>query len=122
VIYTHKLTISKFVGYNSYWVMKMSLLIHTVQKEKERIEYMLSKYLQQLKVLPKGSVTVKTVGTNTYYYLKYRDGKKVITDYLGKNDERVRNVRAELEKRRHIEAMITHLRTEQLLASKVLGG
>lgn len=122
MIYTQQLTILKFVGYNSYWVMKMSFLIHTIQKEKERIEYMLSKYLQQLKELPRGSITVKNVGTNTYYYLKYRNGKKVITDYLGKDDERVRNVRTELEKRRHIEAMITHLRTEQTLASKVLEG
>jgi len=98
----------------------MSLLISTVKKEKKRIEYMLSKYLQQLKELPKGSITAKNVGTNTYYYLKYRDGKKVFTDYLGKGGERVQNVRTELEKRHHIEAMIMHLRTEQALASKIL--
>lgn len=100
----------------------MNLLIRTVQKEKERIDYMLSKYLQQLKELPKGSIMAKNVGTSTYYYLKYREGKKVYTDYLGKDGERVRNIRAELKKRRHIEAMITHLRTEQALASKVLEG
>ncbi len=100
----------------------MNLLIRTVQKEKERIDYMLSKYLQQLKELPKGSITVKSVGTNTYYYLKYRDGKKVFTDYLGKDSERVQNVCAELKKRCHIEAMIKHLRTERMLAIKILEG
>ena len=98
----------------------MSLLIRTVQKEKERIDYMLSKYLQQLKKLPKGSITAKIVGTSTYYYLKYRDGKKVFTDYLGKDGERVQYVRAELERRSHIEAMIAHLRVEQSLVDKVL--
>ncbi len=40
----------------------MNLLIRTVQKENERIEYMLSKYLQLLKELPKGSITEKNVG------------------------------------------------------------
>ncbi|NJD02262.1 MAG: hypothetical protein FIA99_06620 [Ruminiclostridium sp.] len=98
----------------------MSLLIRTVQKEKERIDYMLSKYLQQLKELPKGSITTKRVGTNTYYYLKYRNGKKVFTDYLGKDGERVQRVRAELERRNHIEAMVAHLRIEQSLVDRVL--
>jgi hypothetical protein len=100
----------------------MSLLIRTVQREKERIEYMLNKYLQQLKELPKGSITAKNVGANTYYYLKYRGGKRVYTDYLGKDGERVQNVRTELEKRHHIEAMITHLQMELALANKVLEG
>jgi hypothetical protein len=98
----------------------MSLLIRTVQKEKARIEYMLSIYLQQLTELPRGSITTKNIGTNTYYYLKYRDGKKVFTDYLGKAGERVQEVRGKLEKRHHIEAMISHLRTEKALAIKVL--
>ncbi len=51
--------------------------------------------------------------------MKYRDGKKVFTDYLGKDGERVQNIRVKLKKRLHI-AMITHLRTEQVLARKVL--
>lgn len=58
----------------------MSLIIYTIQKEKERIDYMLNKYLQRLKELPKGSITVKKIGINTYYYLKYREGNKVFTD------------------------------------------
>ncbi len=98
----------------------MNLLIRTVQKEKERIDYMLSKYLQQLKELPKGSITVKSVGTNTYYYLKYRNGKKVFTDYLGKDGERVQRLHAVIERRNHIEAMVAHLRIEQSLVDRVL--
>ncbi len=97
----------------------MSLLIYTVRKEKERIEYMLDKYLQQLKELPKGSITAKIVGTKTYYYLKYREGKKVFTDYLGKGGERVEKTREDLIRRRHIEAMIAHLQAEKTLADKI---
>ena len=100
----------------------MSLMIHTVQKEKERIDYMLEAYKQQLDDLPRGSVTTRTSGNNVYFYLKYRDGKKVFTDYLGKEGEKVQEIRVKLEKRRHIEAMITHLQAEQSLADKVLGG
>ena len=100
----------------------MSLMLRTVQKEKERVDYMIVAYEQQLNRLPKGSVTTKTVGNNTYYYLKYRDGKKVLTKYLGKDSEKVEQMRSELEKRRHIEAMVLYLRAERTLADKVLEG
>ena len=98
----------------------MSLVLYTVQKEKERIEYMITAYKRELDSLPKGSVVVKTVGRNNYFYLKYRDGKKVFTDYVGKAGEKVQTVRSQLERRRHIEAMIAHLQSERLLVNKVL--
>ena len=99
----------------------MSLVLHTVQKEKERIEYMLAAYNRELGGLPKGSVITKTMRQNVYFYLKYRDGKKVVTVYLGKDGEKVQTVRSQLEKRQHVEAMIAHLQLEQALANKVLG-
>ena len=100
----------------------MSLMLRTIQKEKNRIEYMLAAYAEQLESLPKGSIVSKTVGQNVYYYLKYRNGKKVYSDYLGKDGEKLNSVRAELEKRRHIETMIAQLQSEQSIADKVLEG
>ena len=97
-------------------------MLRTIQKEKNRIDYMLSSYVGQLENLPKGSIVSKTVGLNVYYYLKYRNGKKVFSDYLGKEGERLNIVRAELEKRRHIETMIAQLQSEQSIADKVLEG
>ena len=97
-------------------------MLRTIQKEKNRVDYMLASYLGQLEMLPKGSIIAKTVGQNVYYYLKYRNGKKVVSDYLGKDGEKVAVVRAELEKRRHIETMISQLQAEQRVAAKVLEG
>ena len=97
-------------------------MLRTIKKEKDRIDYMLSAYIEQLEDLPKGSIVSKTVGSNVYYYLKYREGKKVFSDYLGKDGERLNTVRAELEKRRHIETMISQLQSEQSIADKVLEG
>lgn len=71
----------------------MSLIISTVRKEKQRIDYMLG---------------------------KYRDGKKVVSKYIGKND--IEFTREQIEKRRHVEAMIQSLTEEQKLAEKVLEG
>lgn len=98
----------------------MNLLISTIQKEKQRIDYMIDRYSEQLKMLPKGSVTSKTVNCNTYYYLKYRNGQKVVAEYLGKDEVRINEIRKQLEKRKHIEAMLKSLREEQALSLKIL--
>jgi hypothetical protein len=100
----------------------MSLVLCAVLKEKERLDYMLAAYAKQLECLPKGSVTAKKVGQNVYYYLRYRDGKRVFTDYLGKDSEKVQAVRIKLNKRRHIETMAARLKSDLSLANKVLEG
>ena len=98
----------------------MNLLIRTVQKEKQRIDRMLAAYYKQLDELPKGSIAEKKSGQNTYYYLKYRDGQRVVSEYLGKDDINVNQIRTLLDKRRHVEVMVKFLREEQELASRVL--
>lgn len=103
-------------------VMNMNLLLRTIQKEKQRIDYMLNVYAGKLDELPKGSLSAKKSGNNVYYYLKYRAGQKVVTEYLGKDEAKIEQVRDQLEKRRHIEAMIKSLREEQELAGRVLEG
>jgi len=54
---------------------------------KENFEY----YLEQetiiaarLSLLPKGRIKEKIINGDTYYYLQYRKGKKVIDEYIGK--------------------------------------
>jgi len=44
----------------------MSLIISTVKKEKQRIDYMLEKYREMLEGLPKGTISEKKVNGNTY--------------------------------------------------------
>ncbi len=97
---------------------EMNLLLHTVMQEKQRIEYMLGAYQAELDALPKGTVSERAVGGNTYYYLKFRDGKKVISQYISKKD--IDSLKSQLDKRRHIEAMIKSLMAEKLIADKVL--
>ncbi len=100
--------------------MGLNLILHTVKQEKQRIEYMLAKYQSELSALPKGTISKKYVGEKTYYYLKYRDGKKVVSQYISKKE--IETVRALVEKRRHIEAMVKSLQEEKAIADKVLEG
>ena len=94
------------------------MILSVIEKEKLRIEYMLLKYQEQYKCLPKGSISEKKVGEKTYYYLKYRSGKKVVSQYISKKSIDV--VREQVERRKHIEVMIKSLQEELRIANTVL--
>lgn len=98
----------------------MNLILSTILQEKERIDHMLAKYQEELEMLPKGTISEKKVKQSTYYYLKYREGKKVISRYIPQKD--VDAVREQVEKRRHIETMIRSLQEERAIAEKALEG
>lgn len=94
------------------------MILTTITQEKKRIEYMLAKYKEAQDRLPRGSISEKAVGDRVYYYLKYRDGKKVISQYISKSQ--IDEIREQVEKRKHIEAMIKSLQEELVIANKVL--
>ena len=94
------------------------MILTTIVQEKKRIEYMLAKYQEEYSQLPKGSLSEKKTGGKSYYYLKYRDGKKVVSEYINKS--RIDEVRIQLEKRRHIEVMMKSLQEELAIANRVL--
>lgn len=98
----------------------MNLIINTVMQEKQRIDYMIEKYSEVLRALPKGSLLERRVGAKRYYYLKYREGGKVISKYIsvGQVDE----IRDGIERRRHTEKMLVSLQKERELANRILGG
>ncbi len=96
----------------------MNMLTSTVKQERDRIEYMVEEYLKKLKELPKGTLSEKNVGTKTYYYLKYRVGKKVVSDYVTK--EELPALREKLEHKKHIKTMIRYLKEELAMADRLL--
>ena len=65
-------------------------------------------------MVPLGSVP------SSSWYLKYSEGKKVISRYIPQKD--VEAVREQVEKRRHIETMIRSLQEERAIAEKALEG
>ena len=96
------------------------MILSTILQEKERIDRMLAKYQEELEMLPKGTISEKKVKQSTYFYLKYREGKKMISRYIPQKD--VEAVREQVEKRRHIETMIRSLQEERAIAEKALEG
>src|SRR5680860_1628152 len=97
----------------------MSLLADIIMQEKQRIVLMMADYEQQLEALPKGVLSEKKVKNNSYYYLQYREGKKVVSYYIGKNEVKLNEIRSLLERRKHIKTMLQSLQDECALAMKV---
>ena len=96
------------------------MIISTVMREKKRIAFMLDQYRSMAQELPRGSLSERKVKDRTYYYLKYREGGRVITKYIP--GEQAELIRSQVDKRRHAEKMIVSLEREMELAERFLGG
>ena len=91
----------------------MKLIYSVLEDERKRNEYMLDKYEKELSLLPKGKITPKITKANTYYYLKYRDGKKVCAKYIGMNEEDVALIKEQLDRRKVVEGIVKELKAEK---------
>lgn len=79
---------------------------------------MMNTYKRQMGSLPKGTLSVKKIGNNEYYYLKYRNGKKVVSDYVGKEHNKIDEIRLQLERRKQIEEILKELSKELNVVKK----
>ena len=108
------------VGYNIDGVMVMSLLTEAVTQEQQRIERMIQKYESELYRLPKGTLITKSIKGNQYCYLQYRNGQKTVSEYIGRDREKIEEIKEQIERRRHIQAMLKVLNEEFATAQKML--
>ena len=63
----------------------MKVLKNILEESKEYYLELERKIEKRIKDLPKGSIKERIIGGRKYYYLQYREGKKVVHKYLGKN-------------------------------------
>lgn len=97
----------------------MSMLMTVISREEARNEKMIIGYTKELETLPRGKITPKTVNGKTYYYLYYRDGKKVVSKYIGKNEGSLTSIREGLTRRSQIEEIIKKLKEEKAQIKKL---
>jgi len=98
----------------------MSVIEGVLLEERERNLEMQNHYLQEIAALPKGSIVKKTKKSGDYYYLTYRNGSKVVSRYLGTDEEEIEKVRKDIAKRKHFEGLIKNLKCELKQIAKVV--
>lgn len=63
--------------------------------------------------LPKGSIKRKNVNGNIYYYLVFRNGNKIVSKYIGKDEESVTVIKEQILRRKQIEGILKKLMDER---------
>lgn len=87
--------------------------------EEKRNKNMIDGYTKELESLARGKIIKKIVNSNTYYYLYYRSGKKVISKYIGKTKESTIALQEQLERRKQVEEIIKKLKDEEIKIKKM---
>lgn len=91
----------------------MSALQGILREEYDRLRKLSEKYQNELKRLPKGSISVKEIGNNNYYYLAFRKKEKVIFKYLGKEDSiKLNQIEEQLRKRKDLELKLRQVNSD----------
>lgn len=82
----------------------MSIVHDILIDEYERLVRLVDKLNEQFKGYPKGSVQKKPRGNQMFCYLAYREDKKVIFEYLGREDsEKCIKLKEKIMERKKIE-------------------
>jgi len=99
----------------------METVVYGVLKEEKQRNLEMQKiHSEELALLRKGSISQKRVGTKTYYYLKYRQGERVISEYIGSDPQVVKSIKLELERRKRLQAVMKRLKEEHKQICKVV--
>lgn len=97
----------------------MSVLASLLSKEENRNENMIAEYNHELETLPKGSIKPKKIKNRIYYYLTFRVGDKVITKYVGKDEDSLIPIREQLARRKQVEEILKKLKEEKAQIKKL---
>ena len=90
-----------------------------ISREEARNENMITEYTKELDTLPRGKLTPKKVNGKIYYYLYFRDGKRVVSKYIGKDEDSLTKVSEQLARRAQIEEIIKKLKEEKAQIKKL---
>lgn len=97
----------------------MSILDEVLVEEYDRCERIKQVYLEKLRDLPIGSLSRKIIKGRPYFYLQYRDGKKVVSQYVPKEDVEV--LQKLIEDRRQYQKGVRRCEADQKKIRKAVG-
>ena len=97
-----------------------NIIAEMLEEELDRNARAQAAYAAERERLPRGSVCVKVRGGRAYCYLKYRDGKRTVTEYAGTAPQVEEELRAQVARRKEVEAAIRQLKSEQRYIERAL--
>ena len=99
----------------------MSILEGVLKEELERLQNNIRSYKALLATLPKGYLFEQQIGGKPYCYRKYREGQKIISEYVGPvGSEETKKAHESYAERKRIEANLRAMRKEKTRLIKAL--
>lgn len=99
----------------------MSILEGVLKEELERLQNNIRSYEALLATLPKGYLFEQQIGGKPYCYRKYREGQKIISEYVGPvGSEETKKAHENYAERKRIEANLRTMRKEEARLIKAL--
>jgi len=96
----------------------MAILKDMLKEELDRLIRMENSYIQKINSLPKGSIVSKIINGKQYSYLVYRNGLKVITEYI--RPEELEDLKKKVEQRNKFKKDLQEIRKDIKVAKKVV--
>lgn len=100
----------------------MTYIENVLLKEKKRLLELKNRYEELVSALPKGSIQKRPRGDCVYYYRAYRNGDRVISEYVGNTEEAAVELREQIEKRKHMKKVISRIQKELKAIDKITEG
>lgn len=97
-----------------------NIIKETLKEELDRSVRSRRAYELECAKLPRGSVTVRTRGNRAYCYLKYREGDRIVTEYVGAAEKVEDELRRQVLRRKELESVVKRLKREELFIRKAL--
>lgn len=107
------------VIYETKEAYALSILEEVLEEEYTRSVRLCHHMERELNSLPKGSIRTRKINNHEYYYLNYREGDKVRSDYL-RADE-VEEIRTKINRRHELVAALKEQQRSQKQIEKALG-
>ena len=97
----------------------MSIFEEVLEEEYDRSMRLSGHIEEELASLPKGSVRARNIKGHEYYYLTYRDGDKVRSNYIPA--DQVAEVRQKVERRKQLKAALKEQAQTRKQIKRALG-
>ena len=95
----------------------MKVLKGILNESKKYYEKEQKAIIEELAKLPKGSIKKRKLGNAFYYYLQYREDKKIIQKYLGKSEPK--EIMNKLHRRKILMKELKKIKESLKLLSKI---
>jgi len=89
----------------------MTILDEVLKEEYERLSRGIGLVREELEGLPKGYISEKKIGNNAYYYLQRREGGKILSKHIKKDE--LEPYKTLIEHRKKLSKQIKDMEFEQ---------